>query len=80
MKKRMIFSITTAFCLMLTIFYAGCSLLFGDNAEPVKALMCPMSQELSDLDEQIIDSFSFMEGKIQFLQNFERHFRRRLFH
>lgn len=93
MKKHIIFSIVTAFCLLLTIVFAGCSLLFGvnnissvrkrvnkrryeisetfissykeKNSEPIKALMCPMSQELSDLDEQIIESFSFMEGNIE---------------
>lgn len=93
MKKRIIFSIATAFCLLLTVAFAGCSVLFGENnissvrervnkrryemsetfisaykeknAEPIKALMCPMSQELGDLDGQIINSFSFMEGNIK---------------
>lgn len=93
MKKRIIFSIATVFCLLLSVVFAGCNILFGENnissvrervnkrryemsetfisaykeknAEPIKALMCPMSQELSDLDGQIINSFSFMEGNIK---------------
>lgn len=92
MKKRVIFVITTAFCLLLATIFSGCDILFGGddiaevrervnkrryeisetiisafiekNAEPIKALMCPMSQELIDPDEQILDSFSFMEGNI----------------
>lgn len=35
------------------------------NAAPIKALLCPLSQELPDVDEQIQASFSFMEGNIQ---------------